>query len=55
MSMAQEEKDDEEEEPLFLMVIADEHVDVLLQGMNSGTPIDDIWYLDTDGMRPQGH
>ena len=28
------------------MVLADEHADVLLQGMNS-SPIDDMWYLDT--------
>ena len=28
------------------MVLADEHADVLLQGMKS-SPIDDMWYLDT--------
>ena len=28
------------------MVIADEHTNVLLQGMSSGSPIDDMWYLD---------
>ena len=28
------------------MVLADEHADVLLQGMNSSL-IDDIWCLDT--------
>ena len=28
------------------MVIANEHVDVLLQGMSSGAPIDHMWYLD---------
>ena len=28
------------------MVLDDEHGDVLLQGM-SGSPIDDMWYLDT--------
>ena len=36
---------DEDEESSFLMVLADEHADVLLQGMN-GSPIDDMWYLD---------
>ena len=45
MHIAQEDED-EEEESLLLMVLADEHVDVLLQGM-SGSPIDDMWYLDT--------
>ena len=44
--MAQEEEDKEEESPL-LMVVADEHVDVLLQSMSSGSPIDNMWYLDT--------
>ena len=43
MHIAQE---DEEEESSLLMVRADEHPDVLLQGMNS-SPIDDMWYLDT--------
>ena len=37
---------DEEEESSLLMVLADENVDVLLQGMNS-SPIDEMWYLDT--------
>ena len=43
MHIAQE---DEEEESSLLIVLADEHADVLLQGMNS-SPIDDMWYLDT--------
>ena len=43
MHIAQE---DEEEESSLLMVLADEHADVLLQGMNS-SPIHDMWYLDT--------
>ena len=43
MHIAQE---DEEEESSLLMVLADEHADVLLHGMNS-SPIDDMWYLDT--------
>ena len=43
MHMAQE---NEEEESALLMVLVDEHADVLLQGM-SGSPIDDMWYLDT--------
>ena len=42
--MTQEDQD-KEEESLLLMVIADEHADVLLQGM-SGSPIDDMWYGD---------
>ena len=43
MHMAQE---DEEEELWLLMVLANEHANVLLQGMNN-SPIDDMWYLDT--------
>ena len=46
VNMAQEEEDEDEESPL-LMVIADDHADVLLQGMSSGSLIDDMWYLDT--------
>ena len=46
MHMAQEDEDEEEESSL-LMVLADEHTDVLLQGM-SGSHIDDMWYLDTE-------
>ena len=38
MHMAEE---DEEEESSLLMVLADEHANVLLQGMNS-SPIDDM-------------
>ena len=37
-----EEEEDEEEESVLLMVIADEHDDVSLQGMSSGSPIDDM-------------
>ena len=48
MHIAQE---DEEEASLLLMVLADEHTDVLLHVMN-GSPIDDMWYLD---MRPSSH
>ena len=40
MYMAQEEEDEDKESP-FLMVIADEHADVLLQGI-SGSPVDDV-------------
>ena len=43
MLMAQK---DEEEESSLLMVLANEHANVLLQGMN-GSPIDDMWHLDT--------
>ena len=42
MQVAQE---DEDEESSLLIVLADEHADMLLQGMNS-SPIDDMWYLD---------
>ena len=38
-------QEDEEEESSLLMVLAHEHADVLLQGMNS-SHIDDMWYLD---------
>ena len=43
--MAQEDEE-EEEESSFLTMLADEHADMLLQGMN-GSPIDDMWYLET--------
>ena len=42
MHIAQEDKD---EESSLLLVLADEHTDVLLQGMNS-SPIDNMCYLD---------
>ena len=42
MQMSQEY----EEESSLLMVLANEHANVLLQGMN-GSPINDMWYLDT--------
>ena len=40
MYMAQEDED-EDEESLLLIVLADEHANMLLQGM-SGSPIDDM-------------
>ena len=43
MYIAQE---DEDEESSLVMVLADEHADVLLLGINS-SPIDDMWYRDT--------
>ena len=43
--MAQEHED-KEDESSWLIVLADEHADVLLQG-TSDSPIDVIWYLDT--------
>ena len=46
MNVAQEEED-EDEESSMLIVIVGEHGDVLLQGMSRGSPIDDMWYLDT--------
>ena len=46
VNMSQEEEEDKEKESSLQMAIADEHVDVLLQGMSSDTPIDDMWYLD---------
>ena len=45
MHMAQENKDEEEESSL-LIVLANEHADMLLQGM-SGSPIDNMWHLNT--------
>ena len=43
--MAQEDEDKEDESSL-LIVLADEHADVLLQG-TSDSPINDMWYLYT--------
>ena len=43
--MAQEDEDKEDESSL-LIVLADEHMNVLLQGM-SDSPSHDMWYLDT--------
>ena len=45
MHIAQEDEDEEDESSL-LMVLANDHTHMLLQGM-SGSPIDDMWYLDT--------
>ena len=44
MHMPQEDEDEETESSL-LMAIADEHADVLLQGL-SVSHIDDMWYLN---------
>ena len=49
MHMAEEDEDEEDESSL-LMVLVDEHVDLLLHDM-SGSPIDDMWYLDTRASR----
>ena len=45
MHMAQEDED-KEDESLLIIVLADEHMNVLFQGM-SDSPSDDMWYLDT--------
>ena len=44
MHLAQEDEDEEEESSLLMMLV-NENADVLLQGM-SGSPVDDMWYLD---------
>ena len=44
MDMAQEDEDKKDESSLII-VLGDEHMNVLLQGM-SDSPSDDMWYLD---------